>query len=70
MQRTEERVDPGLASTQLKQLSVLERPAPMKKVKVTKKSVDPIMLTEGDLFDIDKTIHDVTKDALQEMMME
>jgi len=31
-------------------------------------SIDPITLTEGDLFDISKTVHDVTKDALQEVM--
>ncbi len=39
-------------------------------MKVTKTSVDLITLTKGDLFDIGKTIRDVTKDALQEMRME
>lgn len=49
---------------------VLEKSVPRKKMKASKTSVDPIMLTEGDLFDIGEMVHDVTKEALREVMME
>lgn len=68
--RIEERADPSSTLTQHKQPRVPKKIAPRKKVKVTKMFIDPIMLIEGDLFDIDETVCDVTKDALQEMMME
>lgn len=31
-------------------------------------AINPITLTEGDLYDIDETVHDVTKEVLQEVM--
>jgi len=61
---TKECVDPGSTSIQLKRPHGPEKTAVKKKVKVTKTSVDPITLTEGDLFNIGETIHEVTKDAL------
>ena len=70
MDRTEERTDPGSASTQLKQSRVLEKIAPRNKVKETKRFVDPTMLIDGDMFDIGEIVREVTKDELQEMRME
>jgi len=67
---TKERMDPAPKSTQLKRPCVHEKPALWKKTKVTKTSADPIQLTEGDLLDIGEAVHDVTKDAFEELMME
>lgn len=66
--RAEERADPGPELTQLKWSHVPEKLAPRKKVKATKTSVDPITLTEGDLFDINEMVRNVTKDTLEEVM--
>ena len=65
---TEEGIDPGTTSTQLKGPRITERLGPRKKVKVSKLTIDPITLTEGDLYDIDDTVREVTKEALQEAM--
>jgi len=40
------------------------------KVKASKLSIDPITLTEGDLHDISKMLHDVTNEALQDLIQE
>lgn len=66
----EEGVDPETTLQQLKWPHVPEKTTPRKNVKATNTSIDPIMLTEGDLFDIDERVREVTKDALQEMRME
>lgn len=44
--------------------------SPMKKIKATKLPVDLIILTEGDLHDIDKTMRNVTSEALQDFIQE
>lgn len=62
--REEDCTDPSMTSTQLKWLHDLEKTTPRKKGKATKTSVDPIMLTEGDLLDISKTIWEIVEDAL------
>ena len=41
-----------------------------KKVKALKFSIDPITLTEGDLYDIGETVRDVTNEALQDFIQE
>ena len=58
----------GTTSTQLKRPRVTERLGPWKKVKASKLAIDPITLTKGDLYDIGDTVHEVTKEALQEAM--
>lgn len=60
---TEERTDPTPKSTQLKRLHVQEKPTTRKRTKTTKTS-------EGDLPDYGKPFHNVTKDALEELMTE
>ena len=62
--------DPQTASTQLKCKHPTERTGLRKKVKALKLSIDPITLTEGDLHDIGKTVHDVTFEALQNFIQE
>lgn len=63
-------MEPVSPSTQLKQSHVPEKPTLRKKVKEAKTSVDPIMLTKGDLFDIGETIRDVPNDTFEELMTE
>ena len=63
-------MDPSTTSTQLKQSRDMEITIPGKKGKATKTSDNPIMLTEGDLLDIIKTIREVTEGALQGLQME
>lgn len=65
---TEECVDPATTSQPLKQPRNPDKPVPRKKVKASKTFINPIMLTEGDLFDIGEIVCDVNKDALQEVM--
>lgn len=57
--------NPQIVSTQLKRQCPSERMGPCKKLKVSKLSIDPIILTEGDLHDISETMCDVTTEALQ-----
>jgi len=57
-------------SQKLKCLHVPEKPIPKMKMKASKTSIDPITLTEGDLFDNGETVHNVTKDVLEEVRME
>lgn len=59
-----EHTDMETTSQQLKPLRVLKKPVPRKKTKACKASIDPITLTEGDMFDISEMIRSVTKDAL------
>lgn len=66
----EEHIDPKTTSQQLKRPRIPEKPVPKKKAKASKTSIDPSTLIEGDLFDISETVRDVTKDVLQEVMME
>ena len=63
-------MDPWTASTQLKCQHPAERVGSRKKVKASKFSIDMITLIEGDLHDIDKTVHDATNKALQDFMQE
>lgn len=66
----EESADPETTSTQLKWSHVIEISCPRKKVKASKLAIDPIKLTEGDLYEIGETVRNVTKEALQEVMTE
>lgn len=59
-----------MTSTQLKQSHDTEHTGPQKKTKASKLDGDPITLTEGDLYDISNTVCEVTREALQEAMME
>lgn len=61
-------VDPRTALTQLKRQHPAERAGSWKKVKASKLSIDPIILTEGDLYEIGETVRDVTNEALQDFM--
>jgi len=56
-------MDPAPKSTKLKRPCVHEKPASWKKTKATK-------ISEGDLLDINKIVHNVTKDAFEELMTE
>lgn len=62
--------DPHTSSTQLKQLHSTERTGPRKKTKDSKLYGEPIILTKGDLYDISDIVREVTREALQEAMME
>jgi len=62
--------NPEITSQQLKRSRVPWKPVPNKKTKASKTSIDPVMLTEGDLFYIGETVHDVFKVTLQEVMVE
>lgn len=66
----DDRANLKTTSQWLKCLRVPEKQIPRKKVKASKESIDLITLTECDLFDIGETVRNVTKDALQEVMME
>lgn len=66
----EEGADPGTNSTQLKRPHVLEGSGPQKYFKALRLAINPITLTEGDLYDISETVHDVTKEEFQEVIME
>lgn len=59
-------VDPQEMSDYIKHLRELEKGGSIKKSKATKTSLDPITLTEGDLYDIGDTIMDVTAKALKQ----
>jgi len=48
----------------------MEWTGPWKKTKASKLDGEPITLIEGDLYDISNTIHEVTREALQEEMSE
>lgn len=65
-----EGANPGTTSTQLKRSCIIERSGPWKKVKGSKLAIHPITLMEGDLYDTSEMVLDVTKEALQEVMME
>jgi len=52
MDLAKESVDLGTTFTQLKWLRVRKRSDPRKKVKASKLAINPIILTEGDLHDI------------------
>lgn len=67
---TEEHADLETTSQQLKRSRVPKRPVHRNNIKALKTSIDPITLTEGDIFHISKIVHDVTKDTLQEVLME
>ena len=67
---TEEGADPGTTSTQLKRPRVTQRSRQWKKVKASKLAIDAITLTEGNLYDIDDMVREITKEALQEVMTE
>ena len=67
---TKEGMDLATTSTQLKRPRVTERSSPRKMVKASKLAIDPIMLMEGDLYDISDMVHEVTKEAFQEVMSE
>ena len=60
----EEGADSKTTSMWLKCQHIIERGGWHKKVKALKLSIDPITLTEGDLHDIGKTVHNVTSEAL------
>jgi len=62
--------DPRIVSTQMKCQHPAERVGSRKKVKASKLCIDLITLTEGDLHDISKTVHNVTNEALQDFMQE
>jgi len=59
-------VDPQETSGYIKHPRELEKGGSRKKSKVAKTSLDPIILTEGDLYDISDTVKDVTREALQQ----
>lgn len=42
----------------------MEQTGPRKKTKASKLDVEPITLTEGDLYDISDIVHEVTREAL------
>ena len=48
----------------------MERTGPRKKTKASKLHGEHITLTEDGLYDIEDTVHEVTKEALQEAMTE
>ena len=58
--------NPQETSNHIKRLSDLEKGGSRKKSKATKTSLEPITLTDGDLYDINDTIRDVTAEALQQ----
>lgn len=57
---TIEGMDLSTTSTQLKRLHVMEQSIPRKKAKASKLDIQPITLTEGDLYDIGDTVIEVT----------
>lgn len=57
---------PQVTSTRIKHLREEKKGGSRKKYKATKTSLDPITLTEGDLYDIGDTVRDVTIEALQQ----
>jgi len=65
-----EGAEPSTNSTQLKWPRAAERTGPQKKTKASELDGEPITLPEGDLYDIGDTIHEVTREALQEAMTE
>lgn len=67
---TKEHMEPKTTSQQLKWPCIRKRLVPRNNIKALKTSIDPITLTKGDIFHISKKIHDVTKDMLQEVIME
>jgi len=56
--------DPQETSSHIKQLRESEKGGSRKKSKANKTSLDPITLTERDLYDIGDTVRDVTIEAL------
>ena len=58
-------MNPQETSAHIKRPRELEKGWSRKKSKVTKTSLDPITLIEGNLHDIDDTVRDVTAEALQ-----
>lgn len=59
-------VDSQEMSTHIKRPKELEKGGSRKKSKVTKTSLDPITLIEGDLHDFGDIVRDATADALQQ----
>jgi len=67
---TMEAVDPSTTSTHLKWSRMTEQTGSWKKSKAYKLDGEPITLTDCDLCDINDTVHEVTREVLQEAMME
>lgn len=63
-------MEPHTSSTQLKWPHSVEWTRPRKNTKAFKLDREPITLTEGDLYDNDDTVREVTREVLQEVMME
>ena len=63
-------VDPQTISIELKRQHPAEWAGSQKKVKASKLSIDPITLTEVDLHDIGKMVHDAANEALQDFIQE
>lgn len=62
--------DLSTTSTQLKQPRGIEVSGPRKNTKASKLDIEPITLTEGDLYNIGDIVHDFTREVLQEAMVE
>lgn len=59
-----EGANPGTTSAHLKWLCATEKIRPRKKTKESKLDGESIVVTEGDLCNIDDTVREVTKEAL------
>lgn len=63
-------MDPQETSTRIKCPREMAKGGPRKKSKVTKTSLDPITLIEGNLHDISDTLRDVTVEAIQKFQQQ
>lgn len=66
----EESIGPRTSSTQLKWSRITERSGPRKNIQASKLAINPITLTEDDLYDIGEMIRNATTEALQEFITE
>ena len=62
--------DPSTTSTQLKWLHNTKRTGPWKKTKASKLDSEPITLIEANLYNIGDIVREVTREVLQEAMVE